>query len=849
MKKILLIAAVVSGLFSSITSYAQKSVEEKFISYSKMLSGEKLYLHTDREIYNIGDTIWIKAYLRNVSEISEYKECNYIYVEILSTKWEMSFSKNTSVPVERVRKRVKIKRNEEGNFVGYMPLDDDFNSGLSTLRAYSYWMMNSEPYTLFSKTLEIRNPMKDDFAALLKEAEFTDQGVYQEFGIENPFKKSIFTRKKKNETDVDIQFLPESGSYVAGASAVMAVKAINGLGMGVKLSGRVYADSDEIAQFETNDLGMGRFSLVVPESAKVIKAVCETAVENFEYEARLPKPAEAAVMINLRPDAKGVNIVTRAVAVPIPDSSFLVVYDRSQIIFKSHFSLQPLVKRIEYSDLESGINNVAVVDIDGNVYAQRSFFVFPSSKPAVSMTSDKDQYGKREKAGLEFSLKNADGSPLKGNFSVAVTDEEYSPYSGESHNIESYLLLGSELEGYIEKPQYYFCDTVPMSRRMRDMDYLMMTQGWKYYDLEKILKEKSLSPRYGREYTQSLSGYVLGVIGKSRRSTLCFVAPSLNYTQIAEIDSTAYFALNGLDFPDGTEFLVGAQGKKGIFRKWYTPVMAPEYYAPEVPYPNYLKYRGYDRSYADNVIKSYSANGGVLSYNLTPSRIVATKDISPYPGDTFKPGEYRGEDKLLPYRDLDMFTYILTTCPGVRLVGNALSCRTARTGQSMTSNSPWVAINILINGFSVTQNELESLMVSDVEAVAYVTGSSAYKYQFIGGGNINSLDNVLYTRATVLIKTKFPPHSASNALVDKPMGWQKPASRYVPKYETALSLKKFETIRPTLHWIPTLNVENGVGKVDFYTSDHSSPYTVILEGLTDKGQPVFFKSELNTSVK
>ena len=62
-----------------------------FMQYSKLLSPEKVYLHTDREVYNLGDTIWFKGYLQNASAIQEYPESNYIYVDIISPKWETDY--------------------------------------------------------------------------------------------------------------------------------------------------------------------------------------------------------------------------------------------------------------------------------------------------------------------------------------------------------------------------------------------------------------------------------------------------------------------------------------------------------------------------------------------------------------------------------------------------------------------------------------------------------------------------------------------------------------------------------------------------------------------------------------
>ena len=824
-------------LLMAVIGFAQPSMDSTVSDYVRLLSPEKLYLHTDREVYNIGDTIWFRGYLRNASENAEYKECNYLYVELLAPKYETQVSSGTSEEVVRIRDRVKVKRGSDGLFTGYLPVTEDYNTGLAFIRAYSYWMLNFSPEYMYTKNIEIINPMKDDFVKNLVDAKMTDQINYDEVGVRNPFRKTLFKKKEKSEEYIDLQFLPESGRYLAGQPSVLGIKAVNREGLGVKVRGVIKAEDRELAEFETNRLGMGEVEITVPKGTRNLTAEGESYVENYLVEAKVPLPTEKGVVINVKPDERGVSIKVSETGMSMLDSTYLIVYDKSGIVLKSLYSESKRGKRAEYAELSAGINTVAVADSEGNVYAERPFFVFPTRRVTVESAADMSEFRKRERNRVSFTMKDSEGNPVDGVFSVSVTDEEYAPVSGRGHTIESYFLLGSELKGFVETPQYYFTDSISLPERMRDIDRLMMTQGWKYYDMEKILQKKTIRPRFGKEYTQSLSGHVLGVIGKARKSTLCFLAPSINYSQIEDLDSTAYFALNGLDFPDSTHFLVGAQGRGRLFKKWYTPVLNPEYFAADYTYPNYLQYRGYSEEYGMKVTQDYYTLDGTLTYTLVPSRIVATKDVSPYPNDTFKPGEYRDEKQLLPYKDCDLVSYIYMTCPGVRYINGQLMCRRIREGYSTRIEDSYISINIYLNGFRSTQSDIEGLMVSDVDAMAYVKGLSAAKYEYF-----SSRTNSLMTRATVLIKTKWPVQAAPNVAGDKPLGWQRPAKFYVPKYETKASKSKFEPMRSTLHWEPALDVRDGRASFEFYTSDHQAPYTVILEGITDKGDFVHYKS-------
>ena len=57
---------------------------------------------------------------------------------------------------------------------------------------------------------------------------------------------------------------------------------------------------------------------------------------------------------------------------------------------------------------------------------------------------------------------------------------------------------------------------------------------------------------------------------------------------------------------------------------------------------------------------------------------------------------------------------------------------------------------------------------------------------------------------------------------------------YTQKYKTDLEV--YED--------PSIRVENGTARFEFYTSDHQVPYRIILEGLAEKQQPVFLETVL-----
>ena len=71
---------------------------------------------------------------------------------------------------------------------------------------------------------------------------------------------------------------------------------------------------------------------------------------------------------------------------------------------------------------------------------------------------------------------------------------------------------------------------------------------------------------------------------------------------------------------------------------------------------------------------------------------------------------------------------------------------------------------------------------------------------------------------------------------------QQPRHFYNPRYENAQSRKAPEPVRATLYWNPALAVEScGEAAFDFFTSDHKSDATIVVEGFTKDGIPISIK--------
>ena len=73
--------------------------------------------------------------------------------------------------------------------------------------------------------------------------------------------------------------------------------------------------------------------------------------------------------------------------------------------------------------------------------------------------------------------------------------------------------------------------------------------------------------------------------------------------------------------------------------------------------------------------------------------------------------------------------------------------------------------------------------------------------------------------------------------------------RYIPKYETEVSKRGREPMRALVHWEPCLHVSEGKATVEFYSSSHKADYTLVLEGLTEGGEPLFLKGHISRGMQ
>lgn len=824
-----------------------KSLEERYDAFARILSPEKVYLHSDKDVYAIGDTIWFKGYVANSSALSEYPESRFIYVELIGNTYSKSVTSGRYEEMSYVMQRVKI-RYSGGVLQGHLPVPEDANTGYATIRAFTYWNLNQEADYLFSKTVSIINPVKDNYVEELKEKKLRDNSFYEEIGTSNPF------NERKAVPKFDCHFLPESGRLLSGRATIIGVKIINESGLGQQAEGKVYDHNNvQVASFSTDEYGFGSFSVTPQSPSEKYYATVED-IRGVSEKISLPAVEFEGAAISIKP-GKDMMAASMSVSSGLSAEKLRFILCSKDEIYYDEPLDKVLRVNLPTEGMPEGVNNAIICDETGYIYAKRPFFVMPAAiQTDNASVSYKAKAGSKQ-AHLPRQLVTVDipieGAGEGGSFSASVTDNVLAPVNNQNDNIISYMFLSSEIRGNVENPQRFFCDTIPLEKRIEDVDLMLMTQGWEYYDLPSILSGKYPMPKFGREYVQSVSGQVKrGLLKKPKASMVAFLAPSINFAAVGKIDKEGYFELKDLNFPDGTTFIVSATNVNN--NRSLKPVIYEDSFAPMTKFIYNREKVKYTPKVAEIYTERYYNSGGDLSYQLNSITVYGKKKtlsgISPLTNWEFKTDQIREGKRLEPYKSYDLINYLAETCQGLRLEQQngtrVLLCRVPASAANWSVGNDWVPIKVYLNGLHMGDwMELEGLMMDDVEAVVYLKGIDAAPFT-MGEMGYGTSANV----SAVLIKTKTSHNVLWHVSYGKPLGWQIPKNFYSPRYDVAdYNPPQGTDRRSTLYWNPRLKADaDGKVSFNFYQSDlPQDNYTITLEGVTADGKLVSKQKVLN----
>ncbi|MDF9831297.1 TonB-dependent receptor plug domain-containing protein [Parabacteroides sp. PF5-6] len=870
------------------TSITSKMVLERMGAQVSIYPQEKLYLHLDRTSFFQGEKIWFKAYLTDAFLHSSEAGSRYVYVELIN-------------PADSVVERVMI-RPENDLFYGHCPIAEDLAEGTYTLRAYTRYMENMGEDSYFRRKIEVSSVIASQIRPhytldYLPEERKVHIDLYYTAGYSDekikPDKLMILNRRgemrpvrmekdtvarfayelpKKGEPqhaiylevdnfshyiplptadeDYEVTFYPEGGYLINGALTRVAFKAVNAAGLPEEITGTIYNDKGEGGtEIQTLHNGMGLFGLIAGEKDSYYLE----CVNSKNQKKRFDLPKGVSGVYGIQANGRGGNLFVHLVAPgdkPVKDNLYILIHQNGEVYFFDSYSPKRKEMVFPWDILPQGILQVMLLDKDLNPLSERLVFSPVRDEPVLRMNADKAAYAIREKISMELDLRDEKGAPLKGNLSVAITDSRDVEIDS-LHTIASTLLLTSELKGYIEDPAYYFRSDE--TKAVYALDLLLMTQGWRRYDVAQALKGNYTYPMIRPEMGMALTGTVTQIesnkpIAKGEVTLMLTDQEGGSFIDQTFTNEKGQFVFPGMEYSDSTKLFMQSLNFKGknhvqlnMDKITYPFAGALDRALRQLPPETIEEDISFEEEEDLNLIlkkaeerAKYDENMQVV--NLKEIMVTALKvEKDPGPERSVYASKFTTvvdfEEKM-ETRNYSSVADLFYEIPGVQVVTDEFDNKHLII-RGVGSINSGIFATILVDGIPTNDPEIfKTINVHDVASVEVYKGADAAIFGLLGG---NGVVNILYKKGGN-VKTLPDFNKVSTTL----LGFQRPVEFYAPKYETPQQKSSYlPDLRTTIYWKPDLLTdEDGKARLEFYSADSPTVYDVVFEGLTTDGIPV-----------
>ena len=434
--------------------------------FNRTMPQEKVYLHFDNTAYFKNETMHFKAYVTRTDRQALTNISRVLYVELLNGSGDIV-----------LKRKVKLE-NGLGN--GDFALDSIFGSGFYEVRAFTRYMMNWGGVGAFSRVFPVFDQPKQDgdySHPHITEYSFNHRlparSDVQAAAQEATMTKKEKSAQKKLKGKGKVAFYPEGGDLVAGLASRVAFSITDEDGRKVQVKGLVVNAQDSILEMTETDVdGRGIFS-ITPDGQPLKLVVTDEQQKRQEF--MLPDAKQEGCVLHL--DTQN-DIVARLYSSPTMEGRLLgyTIMNNGNVYTADTLKAEPAVEMtFERTNLPAGVNQITIFDSYGHIQAERLFFICPSSSEADSIKVSQPAYGMKPCGRIRLDLTAEPGSELSFSAMDAATLQ-----NGKIGNARTWMLLGSEVRGFIENPDYYFEADDAEHRKAADL--LMMVQGWRRYD-------------------------------------------------------------------------------------------------------------------------------------------------------------------------------------------------------------------------------------------------------------------------------------------------------------------------------------------------------------------------------
>ncbi len=776
----------VPTLLSFTGSEIPGPIGEKLISYHQVFGQEKAYLHLNKRVFRQGETIWFKAYLTNAIDHSSTVKSTVLFVELIDP--------NNKV----VAKRIIGVSNDEST--GEIVIEPGFATGFYSIRAYTSWMRNFDHQYMFQVPIMVSSP----------------------FG-------SVAEARPSDRSSIRLQFFPEGGKLIEGIRSIVAVKSTNAFGNGQFVRGSVVDETgSELTTFETSSEGIGRFELT-PGIGKAYRVEVASA-NNKSFD--LPKASQSGYIIKAKTeDTNLVNVSVLSIGQDFNNSS-IIVHQRGALIesFENLGNINEYTFNINRQELKPGVCDITLLSQDGEPLCERLIVVNPT-KPqyTISLYSEKALQGGNT-TNLNFSFKDHDGNPIKGEFSTSISSGITVPDPLYNHSVASYLQLSSDVtsEVSLSSPESY-----------ETLDDLLLTTSWGRFNWSDVLVELYPEPRYSAGPGVTISGQVVDFLNrrKGRYGIVSMSAAGSLKSIDEETDENGRFKFGAVDFAQATDLTFSAQrfvGKKGkmkndVFIKLddtSTPPISDDHRAQRLSKAFNLRLASMDTSEA------------VLLGQVEIETTKRQRDPFFMAKEKYGEPSYRVvADSVLTKIGVNSVFDYLRNIAGLQIGGSGpnqfvrLQGATA-TKKMYSTNAANVQPLYLLDGVQSNEGFIANMNPFDVSYIDVLRGNDATIFGIRGSNGVIAV----YKRSE---DNPPPPRDPGRRVYNYP-GYHRPA-----EFKPYDGLGKDSEVAHTIYWNPSTTIsDTGEASLNLTVPESMGTYAIRIEGIAEDGVPFVYNDTL-----
>ncbi len=761
---------------------------------------EKIYLHTDKSKYFIGEDLWYKAYNVRASNNLLFDNSNILYVELISPDSKIIARNKTNI--------------EMGLGNGDFRLADSLGvkPGVYQIRAYTNWNRNFGEDFVFKKNIEIID-------VFLSHSENNKT-------VNSATETQPVAIGKQNNFTVD--FFPEGGSLLENVASIIGFKAVDSNGNPINVSGEIFDSENElVTSFSSPHDGMGKFQIIPVEGKNYYAKIKNLA--GSELRVELPKVASQGYLLSFRV-FKGRNIISintnEKTLLQNPNGIFTVVCKAKGVSYLEStqaVTQTALTFELAKDKAPDGISQITLYDSNLKPQSERLVYIEKEHDIEVQVVADKASYLPNEKAIVNVSSKSKVGAAKSASFSLSVTDMNGVVDDKEDNTtISSYFLMESDIRGKVHHPGYYFDAT--NLKRLDHLDDLLLTQGWRDF-LWKTTPKVNDSIRYKVEKGITITGRLKQLFSEkaivNNNMTLALINKKHMNIFNATTDISGGFKFENIMFSGKTDMYLNSRNVKGKFRGEIilNPIEQPPVLVSFAKEP--IIWSESTRLLVHNVFKKYVAFGVKPENILNEVTIVAKKKTRPTANYGIPEFSYVANEDTSTFSDI--FELIVQKIPGVILFEDSVSF--------IRFNAPPLFV---LNGNTAFKEEIASIRPEDIEKIEIIKGMQATT--FFGSEAANGFI-AIYTKENTGNRAKKESFHSIKKVVD---GFYTARVFYTPNPENAnLELDKESSVRNTLYWNPFVHPDaTGNATVNYYNTKVETKVKVALEGITATGIPV-----------